>query len=105
MGSQFLYDGNDIVQEMVSGAISANYVRGLNTDEPFGILRQDGVYFYIYDGIGSTRALTNSAGASAVQYSYEPFGNTHSSTPAFANPFQYTGRENDSTSLYYYRER
>lgn len=62
-------------------------------------------YFSIYDGIGSTLALTNQSGTPAVQYSYEPFGKTQSSNPSVANPFQFTGRENDGTGLMYYRAR
>ena len=103
--TQFLYDGNDIVQEIQSGAVVARYLRSLNIDEPFGILRQDGTYFYLFDGLSSTVALTNQAGASTVQYSYEPFGKTTSSNLSFINPFQFTGRENDDTGLYYYRAR
>ena len=103
--SQFAYDGNDIVAEIGGGAVGANYLRSLNIDELFGILRQDGVYFSIYDGLSSTLALTNQAGTSTVQYSYEPFGKAQSSNPTFANPFQFTGRENDNTGLYYYRAR
>ncbi len=61
--------------------------------------------FSIYDGLGITLALTNQAASSVVQYSYEPFGKTQSSNPSFANPFQFTGRENDNTGLSYYRAR
>jgi RHS repeat-associated protein len=85
--------------------VTATYLRSLNIDEAFGVLRQDGTYFYLFDGLSSTLALTNQAGASAVQYTYEPFGQTQSSNPAFQNPFQFTGRENDGTGLYYYRAR
>jgi len=99
------YDGNDIVAEIGGDAVRATYLRGLNIDEMFGILRQEGSYFSIYDGLGSTLALTDQAGASVVQYTYDPFGNTQSTNPAFSNPFQYTGRENDGTGLYYYRAR
>ena len=105
VNTQFIYDGNDIVQDLANGAVTASYLRSLNIDELFGILRQDGVYFSIYDGLGSTLALTNQAASSIVQYSYEPFGKTQSSNPGFANPFQFTGRENDGTGLYYFRSR
>jgi RHS repeat-associated protein len=100
-----LYDGNDIVQESQGGVVFATYLRSLNIDELFGFLRQDGVYFYIHDGLGSTLALINQSGTPAVQYSYEPFGKTQSSNPTFQNPFQFTGRENDGTGLSYYRAR
>jgi RHS repeat-associated protein len=103
--TQFLYDSNDIVAEFQGGAMTTSYLRSLNIDEAFGILRQDGTYFYLFDGLSSTLALTNQAAASVVQYTYEPFGTTQSSNPAFANPFQFTGRENDGMGLYSYRAR
>ncbi|MGE5894357.1 MAG: RHS repeat-associated core domain-containing protein [bacterium] len=40
-----------------------------------------------------------------TQYTYDPFGNVTISGEASDNPFQYTGRENDGTGLYYYRAR
>jgi len=38
-------------------------------------------------------------------YTYDPFGNVTVSGESSDNPFQYTGRENDGTGLYYYRAR
>src|SRR5207244_2339696 len=35
----------------------------------------------------------------------EPFGNTSFSGPASNNSYQYTGRENDGTGVYFYRAR
>ena len=103
--AQFAYDGNDIIAEIKGGTVGTTYLRSLNIDEMFGFLRQDGSYFSIYDGLGSTLALTNQAGTPAVQYTYEPFGKTQSSDPSFVSPFQFTGRENDGTGFYYYRFR
>lgn len=45
------------------------------------------------------------SGALATQYTYEPFGKSTSAGTATTNAFQYTGRENDSTGLYFYRAR
>lgn len=36
---------------------------------------------------------------------FDPFGNTTSSGATSSNAFQFTGRENDGTGLYYYRAR
>jgi len=50
-------------------------------------------------------ALTDAAGVVQTQYTYEPFGATAITGLSDANAFQYTGRENDGTGLYYYRAR
>lgn len=102
--TSYLYDGFDIVQEIVGGAVSAAYLRSLNIDEPFVRQSASGNEFYHADALGSTLALTNAAGTVTTRYSYEPFGKT-TITGNSSNPFQYTGRENDGTGLYYYRAR
>ena len=100
----FWYDGNDILAELSSGTPTATYVRGLSIDEPY-IRKGTSDEFYEADALGSSVALTNSAGASQTTYTYEPFGNTTQGGTSSSNAFQYTGRENDNTGLYYYRAR
>lgn len=60
---------------------------------------------FLRDALGSTIALTDSAGALSTQYTYQPFGATTVSGPANTNPYQFTGRESDGTGLYFYRAR
>ena len=50
-------------------------------------------------------ALTDPTGAVQTEYTYEPFGKTTATGASSSNPFQYTGRENDGTGLYYHRMR
>ena len=100
----FLYDGNDIVAELGGGAVSATYVRSLNIDEPFVRQSATGNEYFHPNALGSVLVLTNDAGAVTTSYSYEAFGKT-TITGTTSNPFQYTGRENDGTGLYYYRTR
>jgi YD repeat-containing protein len=88
----FLYDGVDILREGL-GAGGVTYLRGLGVDEPFGRGTNE---FYLTDALGSTVALTNANGNLRTTYSYEPFGRTQASGPASTNPFQFTGRENES---------
>src|SRR5206468_659042 len=96
------YDGNDIAQESGASGV-ATYLRSLRIDEPF--VRQSGISEYYHaDALGSTLALSNASGAVATSYSYEAFGKT-TITGASSNPFQYTGREDDGTGLFYYRAR
>ena len=102
---QYVYDGFNPVQE-TSGANSlANTLTGLRIDEYLTRSDLTGARFFLSDGLGSTMALTDSTGAVQTGYSYEPFGKTSLSGTPSSNPFQYTGRENDGTGLYYYRAR
>jgi RHS repeat-associated protein len=105
--TKYLYDGLEIIQEKnQSGAVTANYIRGLNIDEPLTRIKADGtIRHYVTDALGSVIALTDDTGVVKTTYSYDPFGNTTVSGEASDNPFQYTGRENDGTGLYYYRAR
>jgi len=63
------------------------------------------VRYYQRDGLGSVTALTDNTGAIKSTYKYEPFGAATVVGESSDNPFQYTGRENDGTGLYYYRAR
>jgi YD repeat-containing protein len=103
---QYLYDGKDIVQEIENGAPTVNYVRTLNIDEPLARIQSNGtVRYYQADALGSIIALTDQTGAIKTQYAYDAFGNVTMSGETSDNPFQYTGREDDGTGLYYYRAR
>ncbi len=103
--TQYLYDGLDIIQEKQNGAVTANYIRTLNIDEPLTRIKGATVRHYQLDALGSVIALTDETGNVRTSYSYDPFGNVTISGEASDNPFQYTGRENDGTGLYYYRAR
>jgi RHS repeat-associated protein len=97
----FQHDGAEIVQAVVDG-VPTPFLSGPQIDEPWA--RGDTEY-YLADALGSIVALTEATGRPTTSYVYSAFGQTTSSGPASPNPFQYTGRENDGTSLYYYRAR
>src|SRR3990170_1934211 len=61
----------------------------------------------LVDALGSVIALANVSGVIRTQYSYEPFGKTTTTGGTNTNPFQFTGRENEGSSigLYFYRAR
>ena len=90
--------------ELAAGAPVANLLTGLGVDEYFARTDIVGSQYFLTDALGSTVALTDASGATLNDYTYEPFGNV-SITGAVFNPYQYTGRENDGTGLYYYRAR
>ncbi len=102
----FQYDGADIVKE-ISGGATVNYLRGLGLDEPLARIEESGpTTSYVPDALGSPLALTDgTTGDVTTSYTYGPFGQTAVTGAPSGNAFQYTGRENDSTGLYYYRAR
>jgi len=100
--TSYLYDGKNIVQESGASGI-ANYLRSLTIDEPF-VRQSSSNEFYHADALGTVLSLTGQTGAVQTSYNYEAFGKT-TIGGASSNLFQYTGRENDGTGLYYYRAR
>jgi RHS repeat-associated protein len=102
---KYLYDGIDIHAEIDEGVVTATYLRGLNIDEAFARITEAGLRYYHADGLGSSIQLSDQNGAPTTIYSYDPFGNAFPSGAESDNPFQYTGRENDGTGLFYYRAR
>jgi RHS repeat-associated protein len=103
--TNYLYDGVDPVQELSGSTVTANLLGGLAVDEHFLRTDASGPANFLTDPLGSTVALADSTGAVQTSYTYEPFGNTTASGTATTNPYQYTGRENDATGLYYFRAR
>jgi RHS repeat-associated protein len=105
VGISFLFDVDNIVQEVHGGTQTVNLLTSTRVDETFG--RTDGIdtRWLLADALGSTIALTDSSGAANTQYSFEPFGATVSTGASSVNASQFTGRENDGTGLYYYRAR
>ena len=101
--TNYLYDGPNPVQELSGTTPTANMLTG-GIDEYFTRTDSTGTSNFLTDALDSTTALTNSSGATTASYIYEPFGNT-SATGGSTNSYQYTGRENDGTGVYYFRAR
>jgi RHS repeat-associated protein len=62
--------------------------------------------FYGYDGFGSVRQLTNSAGTVTDSYEYDAFGNSFTKSGTTPNNYLYRGEQYDpDLGLYYLRAR
>jgi len=105
--TEFLYDGLNPVQETAGAAILANILPGLGIDE--FLTRSDVVTgvtsSFLVDALESPIAVADSVGAVQTEYTYESFGRPTVTGASNSNSYQYTGRENDGTGLYYYRAR
>jgi RHS repeat-associated protein len=103
--TNFLYDGQQPIQELTSGnVLSAELLSG-GIDEIFSRSAGGVTQTFIVDALGSTLRLTDSAGAKDTDYTYEAYGKAANDNASNTNTFQYTGRENDGTQLQFNRAR
>ncbi|PQQ65387.1 RHS repeat domain-containing protein [Acetivibrio saccincola] len=58
--------------------------------------------YYHYDGLGSTRLLTDETQSITDTYTYDAFGNIISSTGNTVNEFLFTGEQYDANIGFYY---
>lgn len=101
----YRYDGANTVQELTGTSVSANILTGLGIDEIFQRTEGATTRTFLSDALGSTLALADSSGAIQTSYTYAPYGDTTVTGNASNNTSEFTGRENDSDGLYYYRAR
>ncbi len=105
--TEFLYDGVNPVQETSGATVLANILTGLGIDE--FLTRTDVVAgvssSFLMDALGSLIAVTDNAGLVQTEYTYEPFGKSNLTGNSNSSSYQYTGRENDLSNIYYYRTR
>jgi RHS repeat-associated protein len=86
-----------------NGTVQASYVYGydLITQTQAGQTS-----YYLVDGLGSTRLLTDTQGQVLNAYGYEAFGETVSQSGPASNKYQYAGEQFDAAiGDYYLRQR
>jgi RHS repeat-associated protein len=96
-----------VVDELQSGAVTRTYSYGLERISEIQPINSTlTTSFYGYDGHGSVRFLTNSAGAVTDSYDYDAFGNLINSSGSTPNNYLFAGEQYDpALSLYYNRAR
>ena len=109
LGTDYLWDeaslyGDVVLETDAGGATLASYVLG--GAELLSQTRAGTTGYYLPDAQGSTRALTNGAGAVTDTYDYTAFGELFGVTGTTTNAYLYTGQEFDAlTGLYSLRAR
>jgi RHS repeat-associated protein len=104
-----LYDDEDAILESdAAGKPLRGFVHGPGIDEPLALIdyqRKDAWYYHT-DAIGSVIALSDSKGALANAYRYDPFGVLTTDKASVANDYTFAGRRFDAdTGLYDLRAR
>jgi len=105
--ASYTYDVNTALPVVLVESIAAGdtrYIHGL--DLLARVEPDDTTNYYHYDGLGSTRQLTDEAGDVVAGYEYDAFGNLRMVAGSSANPFTFTGEQTDDESnLIYLRAR
>jgi RHS repeat-associated protein len=96
-----------VFDELTGSTVTRTYTFGLQRISENQII--DSAWtpsFYGYDGFGTVRQLTNSAGTVTDSYEYDAFGNEITSTGTTPNNYLYRGEQYDpDLGLYYLRAR
>jgi len=82
-----------------NGNLVVSYVYG---DDLISQKRGENTSYYHYDGLGSTRALTDTQGEVTDTYTYEAFGMLIGKTGDTVNDYLYTGEQYDPNIGFYY---
>lgn len=104
--TQFIVDSNRsyaqvLIEERAAGDVIYSY-----GDDLISQTRSGETHFYHYDGLGSTRALSDELGVVSDTYDYQAFGEILNQTGATENSYLYTGEQFDSgLDQYYLRAR
>jgi RHS repeat-associated protein len=96
-----------VMEEKVGGAVQRVYTYGLQRISQYQFFdNQWTASFYVYDGAGSVRQLTDSNGTPTDEYEYDAYGNSFTKQGTTPNNYLYRGEQYDSDlGLYYLRAR
>jgi RHS repeat-associated protein len=96
-----------VVEEIGAGGVQRTYTYGPQRISQNQLV--SGAWtpsFYGYDGFGSVRQLSNSAGTVTDTYDYDAWGNAVNTTGTTSNVYLYRGEQHDpDLSLHYLRAR
>ncbi|HPT89939.1 MAG TPA: polymorphic toxin-type HINT domain-containing protein [Acetivibrio sp.] len=102
--TNYLVDANRLYAQVLEerdgkGNLIVSYVYG---DDLISQKRGDNFSYYHYDGIGSTRVLTDKDGNVTDTYTYDSFGMLISWTGTTENDYLFTGEQYDANVNFYY---
>jgi RHS repeat-associated protein len=85
-----------------TGSETIHYLHGLDL-----VAESDGAAsdYFLYDGLGSARQLTDPSGEILLAQTFDPYGNLYASAGAGQSSFGYAGEYQDPSGLLYLRAR
>ena|GEM_PF-5545520 len=104
----FITDSNRDYGQVVAEVTDGSFVKGYSFGDDLISQAFPGgnVFFYHYDGLGSTRSLSDVTGLFTDEYDYEAFGELTGSTGATENDYLFAGEQFDGAlGNYYLRAR
>ncbi|MEK8020016.1 MAG: RHS repeat-associated core domain-containing protein, partial [Candidatus Parabeggiatoa sp.] len=106
--TQYVVDSNDSLAQVIAELDKDDQVKVayLHGDDLISQYRGNDIHYYHYDGLGSTRGLTDQNAVVTDAYNYEAFGKLLEQTGETENNYLYTGEQIDpNTGNYYLRSR
>jgi RHS repeat-associated protein len=106
--TNYLVDSNRDYAQVIAETDDADNVTTSYTygDDLLSMMKSGEIWNYQYDGLGSTRSLTDASGNESDTYTYDAFGSLLSETGSTENDYLYTGEQFDgSLGQYYLRSR
>jgi len=106
--TQYVVDSNDSLAQVIAELDKDDQVKVayLHGDDLISQYRGNDIHYYHYDGLGSTRVLTDQNAAVTDAYNYEAFGELLEQIGETENNYLYTGEQIDpNTGNYYLRAR
>ncbi|MDH5572273.1 MAG: hypothetical protein OEY89_10940, partial [Gammaproteobacteria bacterium] len=106
MPVNYLVDQNRDYAQVITETTATNVTDYVYGDDLLTQSRQGQTFTYHYDGLGSTRLLTDGLGNNTDSYDYEAFGETLNKTGTTENSYLFTGEQFDAgLGDYYLRAR
>ena len=106
--TQYVVDSFDSLAQVIAELDKDDQVKVayLHGDDLISQYRENDIHYYHYDGLGSTRGLTDQNATVTDAYNYEAFGELLEQTGETENNYLYTGEQIDpNTGNYYLRAR
>ena len=104
--TRYLWDGNDLVHEVVEGALPVTWVFEPGTFAPLAKVEGDKRYSILTDHLGTPTMMADEAGALAWKAQLDLYGVLRADVAKTACPWRWPGQyEDEETGLFYNRFR